>query len=61
MDGEGHVYYATILGNLAGVLEVLGQYEEAKEGYQKALEIYKKNYGEDRVEYATFLGCLAGV
>jgi hypothetical protein len=24
MDGEGHVYYATILGNLAGVLEVLG-------------------------------------
>ena len=53
--------YATTLGNLAGVLRNLGDYEAAKEGYQKALEIYKKHYGEDHVQYATTLGNLSVV
>jgi hypothetical protein len=33
----------------------LGEYEKAKEGYLKALEIEKKYYGEDHVEYACTL------
>jgi hypothetical protein len=39
----------------------LGDYEVAKKGYQKALEIKKRNFGEDHISNATFLGCLAGV
>ena len=31
----------------------MGDYETAKDGYQKALEIYKKHFGEDHIEYAT--------
>jgi tetratricopeptide (TPR) repeat protein len=33
----------------------LGEYAEAKEGFLKALEIFKKHYGEDHVEYAKIL------
>ena len=39
----------------------MGDYNSAKEGYQKALEIEKKNFGEDHIEYATTLGNLSGV
>ena len=53
--------YAIFLGSLAGVLRNLGDYEAAKEGYQKALEIKKKHYGEDHVYYATTLGNLCSV
>jgi hypothetical protein len=42
-------------------LSYLGEYKGAKEGYTKALEIKKKQYGEDHVEYATTLGNLSGV
>ena len=51
--------YATTLGNLAGVLKDLGDYDSAKEGYLKALEIKNKYYGEDHVRYATTLGNLS--
>jgi hypothetical protein len=33
----------------------LGDYEGAKEGCLKALEINKRSYGEDHVEYASNL------
>jgi hypothetical protein len=29
-----------------------GEYEKAKQGYLKALEINKRNYGEDHVNFA---------
>jgi hypothetical protein len=37
------------LGNLSGVLKDMGDYKSAKDGYQKALEIYKKHFGEDHI------------
>ena len=30
----------------------MGDYKAAKDGFQKALEIQKKYFGEDHVEYA---------
>jgi tetratricopeptide (TPR) repeat protein len=39
----------------------LGDYEGAKKGYLKALEIKKRSFGEDHVQYATTLGNLSGV
>jgi tetratricopeptide (TPR) repeat protein len=39
----------------------MGDYKSAKDGYQKALEIQKKHFGEDHIEYATCLGNLSGV
>jgi tetratricopeptide (TPR) repeat protein len=37
---------------LAGVLENLGEYESAKEGFRKALATIKRILGEDNFEYA---------
>jgi tetratricopeptide (TPR) repeat protein len=53
--GEDHMEYAIILQNLCGALHSLGEYEEARKGFTKALEIRKKHYGEDHVEYASTL------
>jgi tetratricopeptide (TPR) repeat protein len=39
--GENHAYYATSLNNFCNALYNLGEYEKAKEGYKKALEIIK--------------------
>ena len=39
----------------------MGDYKPAKDGYQKALEIYKKHFGEDHISYAKALGNLSGV
>jgi hypothetical protein len=39
----------------------MGEYNEAKQGYLKALKIDKKHYGEDHVEYAFTLHSLSGV
>lgn len=39
----------------------MGDYEAAKEGYQKALEIEKKHYGEDHFQCSINLGNLANV
>jgi tetratricopeptide (TPR) repeat protein len=36
-------------------LEKLGDYEGAKQGYLRALEINRKAFGEDHTEYATTL------
>jgi hypothetical protein len=36
-------------------LTELEEYEEAKKGYEKALEITKKVYGENNIQYATTL------
>ncbi len=43
-------------GNLSGVLKDMGDYRKAKECYFKALEIYKKHFGENHLKYATFFG-----
>jgi hypothetical protein len=37
----------------------LEDYEGAKKGYLKALEINKRSYGENHVEYASNLGNLS--
>jgi hypothetical protein len=34
----------------------MGDYKSAKDGYQKALEIDKKHFGEDHIEYAPLWG-----
>ena len=47
--------YATTLENLSITMRKLGDYEGAKKGYSKALEIKKKVYGEEHVQYATTL------
>jgi hypothetical protein len=39
----------------------LGDYEGAKLGYLKAIEIKKSYFGEDHVEYATTLENLSNV
>jgi tetratricopeptide (TPR) repeat protein len=39
----------------------MGDYKSAKDGYQKVLEIHKKNFGEDHVCYAFTLGNLSRV
>jgi tetratricopeptide (TPR) repeat protein len=39
----------------------LGDYEGAKEGYLKALEINKRSYGENHVNYARTLVNLSNV
>ena len=39
----------------------MGDYKSAKDGYQKALEILKKHFGEDHKEYASCLGNLSAV
>ena len=40
---------------MAGVLKKLGDYEGAKEGYKKALEINKNHFGIKDVQYAITL------
>jgi tetratricopeptide (TPR) repeat protein len=39
----------------------MGDYEEAKLEYLKALEIYKRSYGDDHVNYAITLENLSSV
>jgi tetratricopeptide (TPR) repeat protein len=59
--GENHVNYARNLENLSSVLQDLGDYEGAKEGYLKALEINKRSYGENHANYARNLENLSSV
>jgi hypothetical protein len=47
------------LSNLSSTLDKLGDYLGAKEGNLKALEIIKKNFGEEHVEYSSTLGNLS--
>jgi tetratricopeptide (TPR) repeat protein len=47
------------LGNLSNTLIKLGDYQGAKEGYSKTLEIKKKNLGQEHIEYASTLGNLS--
>jgi tetratricopeptide (TPR) repeat protein len=47
--------------NLSVVLEKLGDYNGAKKGYLKALEIFKINFGEEHTVYASSLGNLSGI
>jgi tetratricopeptide (TPR) repeat protein len=42
-------------------LDDLGDYEGAKLGYLKAIEIKKRSFGEDHVEYARTLENLSSV
>ena len=52
--------YATTLSNLSLAMSNLGDYEGAKKGYLKALEIKKRFYGEDHIQYAITLQNLSG-
>ena len=52
---------ATTLGNLANVLRQMGDYDQAKALYERALAVQQNHYGQDHVEVARTLGNLAGV
>jgi hypothetical protein len=41
--GEDDITYAKILHNFFIIFELLGDYEKAKDGYLKVLEIIEKN------------------
>jgi hypothetical protein len=45
--------------NLSIVLRVMGDYEGANQAYLKALEIFKRSYGENHVKYTTNLSNLS--
>ena len=45
--------YEKTLESLSLVLKNLGDFEKAKDCYQKALEIDKKHYGEYHVDFTT--------
>jgi tetratricopeptide (TPR) repeat protein len=53
------VEYEKTLENLSLVLKDLGDFEKAKDCYQKALEIDKKHYGEYHVDFTTIFGRLS--
>jgi hypothetical protein len=57
--GEDHVQYAKTLSNLSSLLIKLSDYEEAKQGFLKTLEIYYKKFGENHIECANTLGNLS--
>ena len=57
--GQDHVQVATTLGNLAIVLHPMGDYDQAKALYERALAVLQNHYGQDHVEVATTLGNLA--
>ncbi|MEJ7830838.1 MAG: tetratricopeptide repeat protein, partial [Segetibacter sp.] len=57
--GELSFGYAFGLSCLAGVYDDLGEYEKAKDLFQKAIETFKKVSGEDRFVYASALNGLA--
>ena len=50
--GEEHAAVATSYNNLGIVYRNLGQYNEAKEHYEKALIIRKKIFGEEHADVA---------
>ena len=52
---------AITLGNLAGVLRQMGDYDQAKALYERALAVKQNHYGQDHVQVAITLGNLAGV
>jgi tetratricopeptide (TPR) repeat protein len=49
------------LGNLSGVLKDMGDCKAAKEGYERVIEIYKKQFGEENIRYAKNLLNLSDV
>jgi tetratricopeptide (TPR) repeat protein len=49
MYGIEYLEFNNDLSDLSGVLSDLGEYEAAKEGYEKILEIDKKHFGEDHI------------
>eukprot|EP00240_Pyramimonas_obovata_P003175 CAMPEP_0118924400 /NCGR_PEP_ID=MMETSP1169-20130426/2554_1 /TAXON_ID=36882 /ORGANISM="Pyramimonas obovata, Strain CCMP722" /LENGTH=636 /DNA_ID=CAMNT_0006865509 /DNA_START=385 /DNA_END=2295 /DNA_ORIENTATION=- len=58
--GEGHdVNVAQALGNLAGVHQEMGEYDEALPLYERSLAIREKVHGADHPEVATGLNNLA--
>ena len=59
--GQDHVQVATTLGNLANVLDQMGDYDQAKALCERALAVQQNHYGQDHVEVATTLGNLAFV
>ena len=59
--GEDHAHVATSYDNLASVYKNLGEYNRAKELYEKALMIRRKIFGEGHVDVATSYYNLASV
>ena len=59
--GEDHSNVATSYNNLALVYKRLGEYNQAKQLYEKALTIRKKIFGEDHADVATSYNGLASV
>ena len=59
--GEEHADVAASYNNLGIVYQDLGQYNEAKEYYEKALIIKKKIFGEEHAAVATSYNNLGSV
>ena len=59
--GEHHGNVAASYNNLGNVYVFLGQYNEAKENYEKALNIGKEIYGEHHADVAASNNNLANV
>ena len=59
--GEDHADVATSYNNLASVYTSLGEYNQAKDLYEKALVIWRKIFGEDHASVATSYNNLASV
>ena len=57
--GPGHSSTATTASNLAGLLQTLGYYEEAKQLYKRALTILEETLGSNHPSTGTALNNLA--
>ena len=59
--GEKYADVATCCNNLASVYTRLGEYNQAKELYEKTLMIRKKSFGENHADVATSCNNLTSV
>ena len=51
--GPDHPVVATVVNNLGGVLQDLGDLKGAKEHFERALSLFRKSLGEDHQSTAT--------
>jgi tetratricopeptide (TPR) repeat protein len=59
--GDEHPYVATVMNNLAAVLAVKAEYDEAARLFTDSLAMFRRVYGDDHWRIGTVQGGLAGV
>ncbi|CAB4037426.1 nephrocystin-3-like, partial, partial [Paramuricea clavata] len=60
-DSENHIYRARIFNELGLSYARMGHFDQAKDYYQRALEIEEKQLGPDHVDLAKFYNNIGGV